>query len=142
MLHEATPKAKKKHGITAGVYAPTFEEVMEFSETLQKFLSKYPKVKEHVKALHGEYRSCSRHAGGVVIAPSALTDFSPIYCDESGSGVVTQYDKSDEEYKKKFNFSVNKQVNHLILLLKGLVVHAFYFQPDQKFYFACFLLHR
>ncbi len=24
------------------------------------------------------------------------------------------YDKSDEEYKKKFNFSVNKQVNHLI----------------------------
>ena len=67
MLHEATPLAKKKHGIKAGVYTPTFDEVMEFSETLQGFLKKYPKVKEHVEALHGEYRSCSRHAGGVVI---------------------------------------------------------------------------
>ena len=68
MLHEATPKAKKKHGITAGVYAPTFEEVMEFSETLQSFLRKYPHVKTHVEALYGQVRSCSRHAGGVVIA--------------------------------------------------------------------------
>ena len=68
MLHEATPKAKRKHGITAGVYAPTFEEVMEFSETLQSFLRKYPHVKTHVEALYGQVRSCSRHAGGVVIA--------------------------------------------------------------------------
>jgi len=67
MLSEATPLAKKKHGIKAGVYTPTFDEVMEYSETLQKFLLKYPNVKEHVEALHGEYRSCSRHAGGVVI---------------------------------------------------------------------------
>ena len=32
-----------------------------------------------------------------MIAPGALTDFSPIYCDEDGSGVVTQYDKNDVE---------------------------------------------
>ena len=31
MLKEATPIAKKAHGITAGVYAPTFEEVKEYS---------------------------------------------------------------------------------------------------------------
>ena len=68
MLHEATPKAKRKHGITAGVYAPTFEEVMEFSESLKGFLRKYPHVKTHVEALYGQVRSCSRHAGGVVIA--------------------------------------------------------------------------
>ena len=67
MMHEATPAAKKKHGIRAGVYTPTFDEVIEFSESLQKFFKKYPHVKEHVKALHGSYRSCSRHAGGVVI---------------------------------------------------------------------------
>jgi DNA polymerase-3 subunit alpha len=67
MLFEATPLAKQKHGIKAGVYTPTFDEVMEFSESLQKFLKKYPNVKEHVEALHGQYRSCSRHAGGVVI---------------------------------------------------------------------------
>ena len=28
---------------------------------------------------------------------SKLTDFSPIYCDENGEGVVTQYDKNDVE---------------------------------------------
>ena len=66
-MAEATPPAKKKHGIKAGVYTPTFEEVIEFSESLQKFFKKYPHVKEHVQALHGSYRSCSRHAGGVVI---------------------------------------------------------------------------
>lgn len=53
MLHEATPKAKKKHGITAGVYNPTFEEVMEFSESLGAFLKKYPHIKEHINALYG-----------------------------------------------------------------------------------------
>jgi len=68
MLAEATPKAKKKHNITAGVYTPTFEEVMEFSETLQKFLDTYPHVKTHVETLYGQVRSSSRHAGGVVIA--------------------------------------------------------------------------
>ncbi|MBT5638307.1 MAG: PHP domain-containing protein, partial [Candidatus Peribacter sp.] len=50
MLAEATPKAKAKHGLSAGVYTPTFEEVMEFSETLQKFLQQYPHVKTHVEA--------------------------------------------------------------------------------------------
>ena len=68
MLAEATPKAKAKHGISAGVYNPTFDEVMEFSETLQKFLKQYPHVKTHVEALYGQVRSSSRHAGGVVIA--------------------------------------------------------------------------
>ena len=47
--------------------------------------------------LEGVTRNAGKHAGGVVIAPGALTDFSPIYCDEDGSGVVTQYDKNDVE---------------------------------------------
>ena len=67
MVHEATPKAKDKHGIKAGVYVPTFEEVMEYSESLQSFLNKYPHIKTHVEALVGQKRSTSRHAGGVVI---------------------------------------------------------------------------
>ena len=68
MMREATPDAKRKHGIKAGVYAPTWEEVMEFSVTLQAFLQKYPEVKARVEGLVGQVRSCSRHAGGVVIA--------------------------------------------------------------------------
>lgn len=67
MIFEATPKAKAKHGIKAGVYAPTFEEIMEYSESLQEFLRKYPDIKTHVEALYGQVRSTSRHAGGVVI---------------------------------------------------------------------------
>ena len=68
MISEATPLAKKKHGIKAGLYIPTWEEVLEFSDTLKAFLKKYPDIENHVKAMVGQYRSCSRHAGGVVIA--------------------------------------------------------------------------
>ena len=77
MLAEATPIAKQKHGIKAGVYTPTFEEVMEYSESLQKFFVKHPHVKDHVEALVGSYRSCSRHAGGVVIGEQ-LDKFMPL----------------------------------------------------------------
>src|SRR5574337_546386 len=42
-------------------------------------------------------RNAGKHAGGVVIAPSPLTDFAPLYCEAGGSGVVTQYDKDDVE---------------------------------------------
>ena len=68
MMKEATPIAKKAHGITAGIYAPTFEEVKEYSETLKQFLNKYPHIAAHVDNLYGQIRSISRHAGGVVIA--------------------------------------------------------------------------
>jgi len=67
MLYEATGPAKAKHGIKSGVYVPTFEETMEFSASLQNFLQKYPHVKIHVEALHGQTRSASRHAGGIVV---------------------------------------------------------------------------
>ena len=77
MLAEATPIAKKAHGIKAGVYTPTFQEVMRYSESLQKFFTKYPNVKDHVQALQGSYRSCSRHAGGVVIGEQ-LNNFMPL----------------------------------------------------------------
>ena len=68
MMKEATPAAKKKHGIKAGIYNPTWEEVMEHSPSLQAYLQKHPAVKSHVEGLVGQVRSCSRHAGGVVIA--------------------------------------------------------------------------
>jgi DNA polymerase-3 subunit alpha len=68
MIAEATPLAKKAHGIKAGLYIPTWEEVLEYSGTLKAFLKNYPQVEKHVKSMVGQYRSCSRHAGGVVIA--------------------------------------------------------------------------
>ena len=47
--------------------------------------------------LEGLIRNVGKHAGGVVIAPTKLTDFSPLYCDESGANLVTQFDKNDVE---------------------------------------------
>ena len=67
MISESTPIAKKVNGIKTGVYTPTFEEVMAYSDTLKRFLGKYPHVKTHIEALLGQVRSVSRHAGGVVI---------------------------------------------------------------------------
>jgi DNA polymerase-3 subunit alpha len=49
------------------------------------------------KSLEGLARSVGKHAGGVVIAPSVLTDFSPLYCEEGATALVTQYDKDDVE---------------------------------------------
>ncbi len=47
--------------------------------------------------LEGLARNVGKHAGGVVIAPSPLTNFSALYCEPGGAGVVTQYDKNDVE---------------------------------------------
>jgi len=67
MLSEATPAAKRKHGIKVGVYNPTFEEVKEFSTTLQKFFRKYPHVATHIDNLHGQIRNTSTHAGRILV---------------------------------------------------------------------------
>ena len=49
------------------------------------------------KSLEGLARNAGKHAGGVVIAPTELTDFTPLYCEAGGTNVVTQLDKDDVE---------------------------------------------
>ncbi|QCI17066.1 DNA polymerase III subunit alpha [Buchnera aphidicola (Aphis helianthi)] len=58
------------------------------------------------KKLEGVTRNIGKHAGGVVISPTKITDFCPLYCDESGNNPVTQFDKNDIEYVGllKFDF--------------------------------------
>jgi len=68
MLDEAIPICKKIHGITAGVYDPTWEELKEHSESLNAYLKKYPHVAERIESLQKQIRSISRHAGGVLFA--------------------------------------------------------------------------
>lgn len=77
MTKEATGPAKERHGITAGVYSPTFEEHLEFSESLQKFMLKYPEVGTSVKALQGQVRSASRHAGGTIVSEN-ISKYMPL----------------------------------------------------------------
>jgi len=67
MLVEATPIAKKKHGIKAGVYTPTFQEVCDYSETLQQFFRNHPQIRDQVFGLIGQPRSIGRHAAGAII---------------------------------------------------------------------------
>lgn len=78
--------------------------------TLAQALEEEPQLKEFIATdgdageiwemavqLEGLTRNVGKHAGGVVIAPTKLTDFSPLYCDETGGGLVTQFDKGDVE---------------------------------------------
>ena len=58
------------------------------------------------RQLEGVTRNAGKHAGGVVISPTKITDFAPIYCDSEGHHPVTQFDKNDVEYAGlvKFDF--------------------------------------
>ncbi|KXI22901.1 DNA polymerase III subunit alpha [Photobacterium sanguinicancri] len=49
------------------------------------------------RILEGVTRNAGKHAGGVVISPTTITDFSPLYCDAEGGNPVTQFDKNDVE---------------------------------------------
>lgn len=82
----------------------------EIGITLTKALDQVPEFKElydndaEVKSLmdmalslEGTVRNAGKHAGGVVIAPTKLTDFSALYCEQGGSNLVTQFDKNDVE---------------------------------------------
>ncbi|MDP3009166.1 MAG: DNA polymerase III subunit alpha [Methylococcales bacterium] len=82
----------------------------EIGMTLEKALRDSPDLKqrydseEDVKALinmalslEGTVRNAGKHAGGVVISPTKLTDFTALYCDEEGNNLVTQFDKDDVE---------------------------------------------
>jgi len=82
----------------------------EIGMTLTKALQESPELKyaydteEEVKtlidmalSLEGTTRNAGKHAGGVVISPTKLTDFTPLYCEEDGSNLVTQFDKDDVE---------------------------------------------
>ena len=81
----------------------------EIGMTLQKALQE-PALKERYEQeeevkglidlalkLEGLTRNVGKHAGGVVIAPSNITDFTPIYCEAGGESLVTQFDKDDVE---------------------------------------------
>ncbi len=47
--------------------------------------------------LEGITRNAGKHAGGVVIAPAKLTDFTAIYCEQGSTQIVSQFDKDDVE---------------------------------------------
>jgi DNA polymerase-3 subunit alpha len=98
-------------GITYG-FADSIAKLIPFELgiTLKDAIDKEEELKRRYKdedetrelldmamSLEGLVRNAGMHAGGVVIAPSVLTDFAPLYCDENGTSLVTQFDKDDVE---------------------------------------------
>jgi len=76
----------------------TLSKAHEQEEVIRDFLkndSDAQEIWDMALELEGITRNVGKHAGGVVIAPTRLTDFSPLYCDETGGGLVTQFDKND-----------------------------------------------
>ncbi len=82
----------------------------ELGMTLERALSVEPQLKalmhgeEEVaelitlaRSLEGLARNVGMHAGGVIIAPGKLTDFTALYCAENSSAMVSQFDKDDVE---------------------------------------------
>lgn len=69
---------------------PQLPEVYESDEEVKDLI-------DMARILEGVTRNAGKHAGGVVIAPTTITDFSPLYCDDEGKNPVTQFDKNDVE---------------------------------------------
>lgn len=78
---------------------PQLPEIYEADEEVRALI-------DMARKLEGVTRNAGKHAGGVVISPTKITDFAPLYCDELGGHPVTQFDKSDVEYAGlvKFDF--------------------------------------
>ena len=75
---------------TAREQEPLLQELLEHDGDAQEIWGM-------ARQLEGLARNLGTHAGGVVIAPSKLTDFAPLYCDDAGDGLLTHYDKDDVE---------------------------------------------
>lgn len=78
----------------------TLSKALEQEEALKELYDHDTNVFELIelaKKLEGITRNVGKHAGGVVISPSELTDFSAIYCEEGSAQLVTQFDKDDVE---------------------------------------------
>ena len=78
----------------------TLDKAMEQEQQLREAYDNDEEVRQLIdlaKKLEGLARNAGKHAGGVVIAPTQLTDFSPLFCEPGGQGVVTHFDKDDVE---------------------------------------------
>jgi len=78
----------------------TLDKALGQEEELRRLYDGDEAVRELIdlaRSLEGLARNAGTHAGGVVIAPSVLTDFTPLYCEEGSTTPVTQFDKDDVE---------------------------------------------
>ena len=78
----------------------TLEKAMKQEELLRERYENEDEITRLIDmamSLEGLSRNVGRHAGGVVIAPSKVTDFTPLYCEQGSDQLVTQLDMKDLE---------------------------------------------
>ncbi|MBL4682565.1 MAG: DNA polymerase III subunit alpha [Pseudomonadales bacterium] len=78
----------------------TLSKALEDEPLLREFIAQSEEADEIMEMafkLEGITRNVGKHAGGVVIAPTKISDFSPVYCDAAGTTLITQFDKDDVE---------------------------------------------
>ena len=78
----------------------TLDKALAEGEDLRKAYAEDEEVRailDMARKLEGLARNAGKHAGGVVIAPTKLTDFAALYCEPGGTNLMTQFDKDDVE---------------------------------------------
>ncbi|MBP8928510.1 MAG: DNA polymerase III subunit alpha, partial [Ottowia sp.] len=78
----------------------TIDGALKVEPILAERLAKEDEVKTLLalaQKLEGLTRNIGMHAGGVLIAPGKLTDFTPLYQQPGSESAVSQYDKDDVE---------------------------------------------
>ncbi|HEA17741.1 MAG TPA: DNA polymerase III subunit alpha [Pseudoalteromonas prydzensis] len=78
----------------------TLAKAFDIEPRLQEAYDGDSEVKDLIdmcRILEGCTRNAGKHAGGVVISPTTITDFAALYCDDEGKFPVTQFDKNDVE---------------------------------------------
>ncbi|KFJ43764.1 DNA polymerase III subunit alpha [Francisella philomiragia] len=78
----------------------TFKKILHKGEPLYDEMQADEEVAEIVEKaqkLEGLPRSLGKHAAGIVISPTVISDFAPVYCEDKGGDIVTQFDKGDVE---------------------------------------------
>lgn len=78
----------------------TLTQALRQEDALKELYQQDEEVKNLIDLalkLEGITRNVGKHAGGVVISPSRLEDFTAVYCEEGTDQYVTQLDKDDVE---------------------------------------------
>ena len=112
----------------------TLEKALDQSEelaTMYRDDEEVAAIMDLARSLEGLVRNAGKHAGGVVIAPGRLTDFTPLYCEDGGNHIITQLDKDDVEAigLVKFDFLGLKTLTIIDWAVKIVNQSA----PDEQF---------
>jgi DNA polymerase-3 subunit alpha len=112
----------------------TLDKALEQEDLLRERYNKEDDVRTLIDLalkLEGTTRNVGKHAGGVVIAPAKLTEFTALYCEPNEAHhLVTQFDKDDVEAAGlvKFDFLGLRTLTIIDWALKNIYA----LHPDQK----------